>query len=420
MNTLYSAGIVLYTALIRLSALFSPKARLWLKGRAHWRSRYAVLLGEKKSPRIWVHAASLGEFEQGRPFIEAFRTKHPDWEVVLTFFSPSGYEIRKNHPLAHHVLYLPADTPDNARDFTALIDPDIAVFVKYEFWANYLSALHHRNTPTLLISALFRPSQPFFKPWGAFWRQMLDCFSHVFVQNQSSYDLLHSIGYDRTTIAGDTRVDRVLDLVQQAKEDLVVAAFAFQRPTLIVGSSWYDDEKVILPALLNEPEGWKLVIAPHEPSTLYLEKLEKQIAAIAHGGSVLRYSVATPETAAKARVLIIDNVGLLNTLYRYGTAAYIGGGFGKGIHNTLEPAAWGLPILFGPKHEKFEEAREFVATGGAFVVHGSAQLVSITAWLSVPQNRDKASAAVGVYLMKNKGATTAIMAWLGQNMPELR
>lgn len=420
MNFLYNTGIVLYVALIRLGAWFSPKARLWVEGRKRWRSRYAKKLGEKKKSRIWVHAASLGEFEQGRPFIETFREKHPDWEIVLTFFSPSGYEIRKNYPLADHVLYLPADTPANARDFVQLVKPDVAVFVKYEFWANCLFELHQRRTTTLLLSALFRPSQPFFKSWGGFWRRMLGCFSHVFVQNQVSFDLLQNIACTEVTIAGDTRVDRVLDLAKQSGENAVVAAFAGQARTLIAGSSWPADEAVVLPAILNDPAGWKLVIAPHVPSAAHLDKLEKQIATFARSGTVLRYSVATPETAAKARVLLIDNVGLLNTLYRYGTAAWIGGGFGKGIHNTLEPAAWGLPVLFGPRYEKFEEARQFVETGGAFAVRDVQTLKSQLEALSVPENHAKASAAVGAYLMKNEGATRAIMSWLGQKMPNLR
>lgn len=419
MNRLYNAGIILYVAFIRLGALLSPKARLWVEGRVLWRTRYAAVLEKKGAKRCWVHAASLGEFEQGRPFIEAFRKKHTDWEIILTFFSPSGYEIRKHYPLADHVLYLPADTPSNARDFIALVQPDIAVFVKYEFWANCLFELHQRNVSTLLISALFRPSQPFFKSWGGFWKNMLGCFSHVFVQNQASFDLLKNIGFSEVTIAGDTRVDRVIDLAEQAEKNAVVAAFAQDAPTLIVGSSWPEDEAIILPATLNDPAGWKLVIAAHVPSAARLNNLEKRIATFAHSGTILRYSAATPETAAKARVLLIDNVGMLNTLYRYGTAAWIGGGFGKGIHNTLEPAAWGLPVLFGPKYEKFEEARQFVETGGAFVVRDPQSLTSQLEVLSVPENRTKASTAVGTYLLKNKGATKVIMTWLGQKMPDL-
>jgi 3-deoxy-D-manno-octulosonic-acid transferase len=413
MQFLYNTAIRFYTGLVWAAALFNPKAKKWMDGRRAWRFRYRESF-EPSGKVLWVHTASLGEFEQGRPVIEAFRLQNPGWQLVLSFFSPSGFEIRKNYGHADFVCYLPADTPQNARDFIDLIRPDAAIFVKYEFWRNYLTTLSARKTPTLLISALFRPDQPFFQPWGGLWRDLPDCFSHVFVQDVSSLKLLKSIGYEHVTVAGDTRVDRVLNIAASAPDNPVLQAFTGKKDpgqnpfALIVGSSWEADEAAILPVLEKMP-GIKMVVAPHEPTERHVNRLLGNAGAVA-------YSAATPETAAAAQILVIDNVGMLNQLYKYGSVAFIGGGFGKGIHNTLEPAAFGLPVIFGPKYEKFEEARAFTARGGAFPVQNSADLTAVLKKLSDPDFYQRASAAVKMYLEEQKGATEKIIVWLNNHL----
>ncbi len=397
------------------------------------------------SKTLWLHAASLGEFEQGRPVIEAFREQFPGWRIVLTFFSPSGFEVRKNYPQADLVCYLPADTRRNARDFLDLIKPDAVIFVKYEFWANYLLELKKRGIPTLLVSALFRDSQPFFRWYGGFWRQMLGCFTHIFVQNEIAAKLLQSIGVQNITVAGDTRVDRVLKIAEGTGENEVVVAFMggcppleggrgeeipepglssplppskggqppTLSPTFIAGSSWPADEAVFLPVFQKSAfQNFKLIIAPHEPA--HAGQTLQSAAAILSDRDTrpVLYSQANRENVRDTRILIIDNVGLLNTLYRYGKVAYIGGGFGKGIHNTLEPAAFGLPVIFGPKYEKFEEARQFVARGGAFPVQNAEELAAVLEKLQDPEFYEKASRAVRGYLEENKGATERILSFL--------
>ncbi len=442
---LYEIGIWLFVLGVQAAAFFNPKAKKWIEGRRNWRTKLnqqRTTNNEQPTTKtLWLHAASLGEFEQGRPVIEAFREQFPDWRVVLTFFSPSGYEIRKDYPHADFVYYLSADTRRNARDFLDLIKPDAAIFVKYEFWANYLFELKKRGIPTLLVSALFREKQPFFQWYGGFWRKMLGCFTHIFVQNQDSAKRLQHIGFQNITVAGDTRVDRVLKIAEGAKENEIVAAFTATPPpappptggesvayrdgtsrtplpsgegpgvglknVFIAGSSWEADEEVFLRAFqLSESSStnWKLIIAPHEPSETNVQRICKQ------AGNAVRYSEYP--TRHDSRVLVIDNIGLLNTLYRYGTVAYIGGGFGKGIHNTLEPAAFGLPVIFGPKYEKFEEARQFVARGGAFSVKNAEELAAVLKKLQDSAFYEKASQAVRGYLEENRGATEVICAFL--------
>jgi len=428
MVLLYDWLIRLFVLAMQLAAWVDPKARRWVKGRRNWRVQLAAqnnqletALGESNATLknkgrqvLWVHVASLGEFEQGRPIIESFRERFPDWKIVLTFFSPSGYEVRKDYAHADLICYLPADIRRNARDFLDLIQPDAAVFIKYEFWANYLLELQNRRIPTLLASALFRPSQPFFKWYGGFWRKMLGCFTHIFVQNRSSGQLLQEIGIQNYSVAGDTRVDRVLNIAAAAQPNEIVQAFvaANSDPVLVAGSSWEPDETMIFEAYKlgadstgHYPSGWKLIIAPHETSEVNVNRICKL------AGDVVRYSQAH-QSRTEAKCLVIDNIGLLNTLYRYGTVAYIGGGFGKGIHNTLEPAAFGLPIIFGPKYEKFEEARQFVTRGGAFRVSNAEELAVILGKLRDPVFYQKASKAVMGYLEESRGATTKVMAFL--------
>ena len=414
MHFLYNLSIQFLRAALWAASCFNPKAKKWVLGRRNWKTvllqKLQVSAGQKT---LWMHVSSLGEFEQGRPVIEQFRSEFPTWRIVLTFFSPYGYEVRKDYPLADVVAYLPADTPGNARNFLDLLQPDAAIFVKYDFWANYLFQLKKCNTPTLLVSALFRPSQPFFKWYGGLWREMLGCFNHIFVQNEASAALLHALlpaekgESSRISVAGDTRVDRVLRLAAEVKPNPIVAAFAGKETVLVVGSSWEADENLLF-SVLQMPafQYFKVIIAPHEPSERNVTRICRQY------GNALRYSNLATGDPVNARVLVIDNIGLLNTLYRYGSIAYIGGGLGNGIHNTLEPAAFGLPIIFGPKYEKFEEAREFVARGGAFSVQNSNDSAAVLAQLQQPETYDKASQAVRRFLTERGGATEKAMLWL--------
>ncbi|HOY07545.1 MAG TPA: glycosyltransferase N-terminal domain-containing protein [Saprospiraceae bacterium] len=419
---LYDAAIALFVLLTRIAAVFDEKARLWVNGRRNWRTTLRQAAPEHSGATLWVHAASLGEFEQGRPVIEAVRAQFPGRRIVLTFFSPSGFEIRKNYPHADLVCYLPADTRRNAIDFLDIIRPDVAVFVKYEFWANYLFELKKRQIPVLLVSALFREKQPFFKWYGAFWRDMLGCFTRFFVQNKLSENLLQNIGFQNVTVAGDTRVDRVLHLAAQAPENEVVAAFQKSPltgetlPLLIAGSTWPADEAILTEVMRKDgPEDWKWVFAPHDPSPAAIARL-LALCPKEEMGEVLLYSKANASNATAASTLLIDNVGLLNTLYRYGHVAYIGGGLGKGIHNTLEPAAFGLPVIFGPKYEKFEEARQFVARGGAFVVHNAAELKALLHQFKDPVFYENAYRAVLTYLEESRGATHLILAFFQRHI----
>lgn len=417
----YHFFIRLYAFGMWAAAFVHPKAALWWEGRARWRQRYREKLPRKHKKRLWIHAASLGEFEQGRAVIEDFRRTFPDAEVILSFFSPSGYELRKHYDHAHAVFYLPLDTPANARDFIEIVQPDLTIFIKYEFWYCYLRELKRRRLPVLLISAAFRPEQPFFRPWGGLWRDMLSAFTHFFVQDETSRALLQQIGYAGITVAGDTRIDRVLRLAAAAPANDIAAAFAVEADVLVAGSTWPADEVILLPAFqrlwqqATAPDTpfkrrIKILIAPHEPAPAYVERLLRTPALRS-----LRYSAATPATAAAADLLVIDNIGMLNTLYRYGHIAYIGGGFGKGIHNTLEPAAYGVPVLFGPRYQKFGEARAFVACGAAFSVEREDDLLHTLERLWPPVAHRKASEAILNYLHTGQGATQSILAYIARN-----
>ena len=405
MNTIYNIITILFSGLIQLcSPLLNAKIRQWAEGRKNWRTRYRQQFqpGEKV---FWMHVASLGEFEQGRPVLELFRKNHPDWQIVLTFFSPSGYEMRKNYPVADLIAYLPVDTPSNARDFIDFIQPSKAVFVKYDLWPNYLHELNNRKIPVILIAALFRSDHVFFKWYGGFWRRMVHCFDHIFTQTESSKNLLESIGYHNITVCGDPRVDRVLQIAAEAKSNDIVQRFSEGQLTIVAGSTWEKDEEMLHQALQDpQLKNLKIIIAPHQPTEDHIRSLRKN-----WSSKTIRYSEAPNATNLNDyQCLIIDNVGMLNTLYRYGTIAYIGGGFGAGIHNTLEPAAFQLPVLFGPKYQKFEEAKQLISRGGAFSVENAAQLQQILLQLTDPLTREKASAAVGGYMLESKGASLAM------------
>lgn len=357
----YNIFLALYAMAVRIVSLFNPKAKKWLRGRRNWRKKLQEDLqaGEK---RIWMHCSSLGEFEQGRPVLEALRRQYPGYKIVLTFFSPSGYEIRKDYDQADYVLYLPADGERNATDFIDLVKPSLVIYVKYEFWYHYLHTLQQRQIPTILISAAFRKSQAFFKPYGAFFRRMLQCFSFIFVQDDESKQLLASIGLkDRVAIGGDTRYDRVAGIAAQVQPIPEIDRFRSGHKILIAGSTWPGDETMLKECLPVLPPDWKLIIAPHEIDTTHIRKIQQLFG---EDASTLHSSIDYMK-----KILIINNIGMLSRLYACGDIAFIGGGFQKGgIHNVLEPAVFGLPVIFGPVYEKFVEAKELAAAGYVFPV----------------------------------------------------
>ncbi|WP_170110314.1 3-deoxy-D-manno-octulosonic acid transferase [Flavilitoribacter nigricans] len=413
---LYTLGIYLYTAGIRLAAIWNEKARQWISGRQRiWQQLETFKATAPEGvPRIWIHCASLGEFEQGRPLIEKIKARHPEVQLILTFFSPSGYEIRKNYPQADLICYLPVDTPGRTRRFVQELRPDLAIFVKYEFWYHHLHALDRAGIPTLLISAIFRPSQIFFRSYGFWYRRLLTHFRHIFTQDSNSGQLLQSIGVQHFSRAGDTRVDRVLQLREQAPTFPEIARFRGDAPVWIAGSSWPVDEALLFPFWeATLPANWKLIIAPHDIAADHIEQIEQNCK-----WPSVRYS-QLGETETAARVLIIDNIGMLSALYQYGRIAYIGGGFGKAIHNLLEPIAFGLPVLFGPKHEKFQEALALKRSGGGFAIEGREDLDAAFEQLRQDDAYAEASRQALAYLQENQGSTDKILQYLDTHFPTL-
>ncbi len=406
MRLLYNIGIKIFTGLAYLIAPFNHKARLWVDGRRDWYNKLKgkISPGEKY---IWMHCASLGEFEQGRPVFEAIKKEKPECKVILTFFSPSGYEVRKNYKMADIICYLPSDTPVNARKFISLINPAKVIFVKYEFWYNYISVLGRKDIPLFLISGIFRKEQYFFKWYGAFFRNILRNFKWFFLQDQDSADLLNSIGLENVTVAGDTRFDRVMQLTATSKEIPQIMAFRGNEKIFLAGSSWKPDEEIMARYINKYPERLKWIFAPHETNPGDIERLIKLF-----GVKCIKFS-ALSEESADARVMIIDNVGMLSSAYRYAYIAGIGGGFGKGIHNILEPACWSVPVVFGPNHLKFREAEQMKANGGARVYENYDDFESIiNEWLADEKLYKKAAEKAGEYVKGNTGATHKIMLGL--------
>lgn len=409
---MYNFAISFYGWIVRFASLFHGKARKMVKGQQETFDILKEKL-DKEASYIWIHAASLGEFEQGRPLIEKIKAEEPQTKILLTFFSPSGYEVRKDYPLADIVCYLPFDFPGNARKFVSMVNPAKAIFIKYEIWANYLSELHKRNIPTFLVSAIFRETQLFFKPHGKGYRKSLNYFTHFFVQNEESRALLHSIGLDNTTITGDTRFDRVNAIYQQRKEIPLVALFTASNgetsPTLVVGSSWEKDEDIIIPWFNNHPEV-KMILVPHEFN-------EERIKAIQ--GRLQRPSIAlsqaTDDSIQEADCLIIDCFGLLSSIYRYATVAYIGGGFGAGIHNIVEAAVYGIPVVFGPNHRKFKEAADLIARRGAFSITDPNSFAScVDRFFAQPDSCREAGRNAKEYVAANLGATDKIYSFINK------
>ena len=364
---LYNLAIGVYAALAHLDAPFSRKPRKMVKGQ---RVSYAILRHQIDPSRkyIWFHAASLGEFEQGRPLIESIRRTHPEYGILLTFFSPSGYEVRKHYRGADIVCYLPFDKPRNVRKFLDTARPCMAFFIKYEFWKNYLDELHRRDIPVYSVSSIFRRNQIFFKWYGATYRNVLHDFTHLFVQNEASRRYLSAIGVEDVTVVGDTRFDRVLQIAQESKELPLVETFKGGRTTIVAGSSWQPDEDLFIDYFNRHPE-LKLIIAPHVIDEAHLVEIVEKLKR-----PYVRYTRATEANVRDADCLIIDCFGLLSSIYRYGEIAYVGGGFGAGIHNVLEAAVYAMPVVFGPKYHKFAEAVELIDGGGAFSINSHDEL----------------------------------------------
>ena len=365
---IYQAGIAIYSH-------FNEKVKkMWIGERA----AFGVLQKqvEPNAKYVWFHAASLGEFEQGRPLIEKIKKEYPNYKILLTFFSPSGYEVRKNYEQADIVTYLPIDTVANAQRFLRIVRPVMAFFIKYEFWYNYLHILRHRNIPVYSVSSIFRPNQIFFRPYGRQYAAVLKCFSHFFVQNDLSKSLLAKIGINNVTVVGDTRFDRVLQIKDNSKKLPLVDKFIDNQDVklangvtnslhrvFVAGSSWLPDEEIFI-KYFNEHNDWKLIIAPHVIADTHL----RQILQLLKGKKVVLYTEATETNVADADVLVINCFGLLSSIYHYGDVAYVGGGFGAGIHNVLEAAVWGIPVVFGPNNKRFAEAQGLLASGGGFEI----------------------------------------------------
>lgn len=408
----YRLGLWAYRLALQLASPFVPKAKLWTQGRQNWRKKYAEQLAQlpKNKKRYWFHAASLGEFEQGRPLLEALRAQEPEALILLSFFSPSGYEKQKNYALADWVGYLPMDGPKNAQDFIALLAVEQAFFVRYEFWYFYLKVLAEKNIPAYLVSANFWPALPFFKPWGGLFREMLAQYQQIFVQDEYSKDLLASIACP-AIVTGDTRLDRVLRIREEAKNYPLVQQFKGENKLWVLGSSWPTDEKICLPFFLDhlQPQNWKLLIAPHEIGE---ERIQKLLHSLPKGSAIRYSSLSEKELSGQENILIIDNIGMLSSLYRYANMAYVGGGFGKGIHNTLEPAVYQIPLFFGPNHKKFVEATDLINLGLAQAIRSQEELATAFNGLNYKLLAQKAEQ----YIQAQAGASQKILDYLKQSI----
>lgn len=413
-------NIVIYFVLwgIAIASLFNEKVRKMWRGE---REAFKILK-QKVDPNakyIWFHAASLGEFEQGRPLMERIRKDYPQYKILLTFYSPSGYEVRKNYEGADIICYMPVDTRLNAIRFLRLVRPVMAFFIKYEFWSNFLHILKHRNIPTYSVSSIFREDQVFFKWYGRSYAGVLKCFTRFFVQNEESKRLLEGIGITAVDVVGDTRFDRVLQIKEAAKQLPICEAFRtgvassqsadvphHDFKVFVAGSSWPPDENIFIP-FFNEHEDWRLLIAPH----VIAEEHLKLILSLIKGKKVVRYTQTTPEEAAEADVLIIDCFGLLSSMYNYGDVAYIGGGFGVGIHNTLEAAVWNMPVIFGPNNKKFQEAQGLLKSGGGFEINTYEDFSGLMSSLMNDENFLKqAGDKAGAFVAHLAGATDKVLA----------
>ena len=401
---LYSLGIYFYMLAVILVSPFHKKARQMVRG--HWNT-FRILRHQidPNARYVWFHAASLGEFEQGRPLMERFRREHPEYKILLTFFSPSGYEVRKNYGGADVICYLPFDTPGNVMSFFRLVKPEMAFFIKYEFWLNFIIGCHHHHIPFYSVSSIFRPNKVFFRWYGFGYARVLRYVTHFFVQDEESRALLASRGIrDNVSVVGDTRFDRVLDIRNQAKELPLVERFAQDAPfVLVTGSSWPPDEDIIVPYFNTHPR-MKLVLAPHVVSEEHLRQIESKLQRPS-----IRYTEADEESVGKADCLIINCYGLLSSIYRYGSVAYVGGGFGVGIHNVPEAAVYGIPVLFGPNNKGFREAQDLLRMGGCFEITGGTLFNAVMDRVQQDEELRKRRGSIGRdYIESNAGAADKV------------
>ena len=407
MITIYSILTQLAHYLIKVIALFNPKIKLFVNGRKNvWDKLKQHIQPSTKT--IWVHCASLGEFEQGLPILESLKKHYVSHKIVLTFFSPSGYEVKKNSNAADIICYLPLDTKKNARNFIKIVQPDFAIFVKYEFWPNYLSELHNQNISTYLVSGIFRKEQLFFKWHGKWMRKSLHTFAHFFIQNQQSEKLLHSINLTNTTITGDTRFDRVIEIINRDNSLLFIEQFKNNTTTIVYGSSWPEDEVAYLDFINTSNKAVKHIIAPHNIKKHHIENLKNSITKPA-----LLHSQLSDENLAAYDVFIIDSIGLLTKIYSYADIAFVGGAFKTGLHNTLEPAAFGIPIITGPKYAKFQEASDLVNLGGIMVVNSKKEYENtLEKLINSEELRSTTGNINKTYVTQKAGATIKIMTQL--------
>jgi 3-deoxy-D-manno-octulosonic-acid transferase len=399
---LYRAAIGLYFLGIAIASLWNAKAKQWIAGRKNLLKKLSAL--PKDEYRVWFHCASTGEFEQGRPLIEAYRQEWPHHKIVLTFFSPSGFELRKNYSGADYIFYLPLDTRSNARKFIGYVRPQLAIFVKYEFWYNHLDQLKKNRVPTLLISGIFRPQQIFFRWYGRSFLNVLKSFRYIFLQDQQSVQLLGEHEINNTAVAGDTRFDRVWQIAEASANLSAINGFRRAHKLFIAGSTWPEDESLIGKLIQTNPPGWKWIIIPHEIDNHHLEGLKKHI-----GDDFILLSGLNSKNE-DSNILVVDQVGLLSKIYSYGSMAYVGGGFGNGIHNILEAAVYGIPVLFGPRYQKFNEAKELLQQGAAASISNAGELAMAFAKFSTEKDGKKNRE----YVSMKKGATEKIMDYIRQ------
>jgi 3-deoxy-D-manno-octulosonic-acid transferase len=411
MHFLYNLIILFTQFLIKIIAFFSPKMKLFVDGR---KDVFTIL--EQKiaatDQTIWFHAASLGEYEQGLPVIEKTKEKYPTHKIVVTFFSPSGYEVRKNNTVADATVYLPLDTPKNAKRFLELVHPELVFFIKYEFWINYLDQLQQQNIPTYLISGIFREQQLFFKWYGGFYRKALDTFTHFFVQNENSRKLIYSLGKSNVTISGDTRFDRVVAILEKDNTLDFIAQFKANKTTIVIGSSWPKDEALLIECINSCVEDVKFIIAPHNIKADKIKQLQKSITK-----KTALFSEKENKDLSQFEVFIVDTIGILTRIYSYGDIAYVGGGFGNpGVHNLLEPATFGIPIIIGPNYTHFDEATQLVNLKGCISIQNTEELKQTITWLIQDKAlRLKKGDICSTFVQKNKGATNHILSQITNN-----
>lgn len=405
MSFLYNIAIYIVGFSLKIIALFNKKIRLFVNGR---KDIFAELTSKfsKNDAVVWFHCASLGEFEQGRPIIENFKDQYPNYKILVTFFSPSGYEVRKDYAYADLVTYLPLDTKANTKKFIEIVNPAFAIFVKYEFWPNFLKQLKSKQIKTILVSGIFRKDQAFFKWYSSWMQKSLQTFDHFFVQNDISKNLLKSIGFENTTISGDTRFDRVFEITKQNNQIDFIERLIDKKLTLVAGSTWKKDEELLIEYINNHAsENEKFIIAPHNINQNDIINLKNNITK-----KTLIFSDSTTKDIENAQVLIIDSIGLLTKIYSYADIAYVGGGFGVGIHNILEPATFGIPILIGPKYQKFNEAKELIRLGACKAIHTNNELnTELNSLFNNNSDRKHKGDIAKNYIVSNTGATTQIM-----------